>query len=614
MIKNQISITILLTTVFVVLGYGIMAQTKNYSLKLAEAYEKDGQFEEAVEIYEKLILSDSLNPKIISGLKNGYKILARHEKRAELIRIQLKKDSSDIILLGEMVDVYYRLKNIEQARHFLNRALSGQNRTIANYQAMGRMLFELRWFEESLRVYQQARIHLKNDQLFILEIAGLLLYQEQYLSATQEYLKHYKINPGQWGYIKNQLYMLPDDTAANRQVIKGLSDFIKKESGDINVSRALLDFYIRSRMYERAFELAVSLDRYEKQNGISILNFAQAMIEQNQFSLSVNAYRYFLSLYPNAPQAEAGLARCYIEMADSVSQKFRISEQDTLRHRLVSQFTGESVQLYKNIIKKYPDTEWAIEAAYQTGLIYLNRYHDYDKATQLFSLIRDRYPKSLWYSLATLQSVECMIRQNKIHQALKFCLENKTAIKDYQLRDQLTYITGELYLYESNPDTALSIFRSIAEKQQGFFVNNALQEILLIQQGKQAGGDFDVFIKARLLFRQFKHNESVELLTSLTEKSSPMGDQIRYQLAVALVDMNKYEEALYWLKDIKNIADSPLIDLSLKTTGDIYVKTGNEDRAVSIYKELIVNFPKSIYIGDARKAIRKIEQQNNKAF
>ncbi len=611
----RVSVHISFFSVFLVLSsFRIEGQTNNYSLKLAEAYEKDGQFEDAVEIYEHLMLTDSLDSRIISGLKNGYKILGRHDQRIGLIRKQLQRDSSDILLLGEMIDALYRKKDLVRARYFLSQALTEKNRTLEKFQFMGRLLFEMRWYEESLKVYRLARQTLKNEKLFILETAGILLFQEQYLSASKEYLKHYQINPEQWPFVKNQLLLFPDDTSSNRQVIQSLQDHLQSQPGDLAVSRFLLDFFIRGKLYDQAFKLAIILDKKEKQNGISILNFANAMTEQGQFSIGINAYTYFLDLYPEAPQAKTGLARCYSAKADSIHGSRNLPDQDSVHALKSSKLTEQALLLYDDIIDRFPDTDWAAESFYQSGLIFLNRYHDYDKALSSFHALQHKYPRSIFYPLAKIQAIECLIRQNKIAEAMKLCSEEKIQVRDPLLRDQILFITAELYMYDSQMDTALSQFQKISEKQQGFYVNDALQNIMLIQQGTGSPEILKQFIHSRLLQRQYRHNEAAELLLSLSHRPGPLSDFIFFQTAEVYMDMNKNREALQWLQEgIDRFPESPLQDLSLKTMGDLYAGLQEVNKAIAVYKQLIVKYPKSIYISDARKQIRHLETKLKKS-
>ncbi len=607
-----------LITLFLPLLLAIMcslqAQTKNYSLRLAEAYEKDGHYEEALEIYEQLYRTDSSDTKVIHGLKNALKILGRHDRRILLIQKQLKRDSSSIALLGEMIDAHYRQKNIGQAREYIRKALEAGANVIEGYQHIARVLFELRWYEESLRVYERAREKTKNDRLFILEIAGMYAYQGQFGPAAVEYLKHYRINPDQWFFVKSQLLTFPEDTSANRQVINVLKDDLRANPGDMQLNRFLIEFYIRAGLYENAFNLAVELDKKEKQNGISILQFAQSMEAQAKYAMAVHAYDYFIRLYPNAPQAEIGLAGCYMALSDSVIRGRYVAELDSAAGNQAAVYLTRAMKIYGNVIQKYPDTDWSIESRYRSGMIYLNRYYDYDRALAMFLHIYDKNKQTAWYPLAGIQIVECKVRQNKIAEALVFCRNHLPLIRDPQLSEQLLFMTGELYLYEGLIDSGLNVFQRIAQKQQGFYVNDALRNILLIQQGKKSEDALKKFIKAKRFRRQLKHHEALEQLTSLTGQSVPIGDEINFLIAGICIEINKGQEALRWLEELKErFPDSPLTDLSLKTAGDIYGGMGEYEKAVAFYKQIIIRYPKSIYLNEVRKRLRHAESLLKKA-
>lgn len=588
----------------------LVAQSAQYSLKLAEAYEKDGRYEEAVEIYEKIFLIDSTNFKVIQGLKNGYKLLNRHDDRIRIILRQWRMDSTNTELLGELAETYYRKKDLLSARTSIQRYIASNPGSEEIYRKAGRILFELRWFEEALKIYHSGRSVLKNERLFLSETAEIYYLLGQFTAAAEDYFRYYRNNPNQWTFVRHRLLQTPEDTSVNRQIMQAIQREVKRYPDDIVLLRFQQEFSIRSKDFQSAFQTAVLIDLKEKQNGVSLLKFAEAILPHEQFRLAARVYMDFLRLYPNAPQAEMGLAAVWLALADSV-KKHTLMQTDSATVLAEMVWLKMAENQYQEVLRKYPQTEWAIEARYQCGMIYMNRYLDYDRALSEFEIIVNQHKSSPWYPQALIQKVECLIRQNKLNEALRFCLQYRNQIRDPQLAEQMLFLSGELHLFLNQQDSAVAIFEITAQNAQGFFVNDALRYVLLIEKKKNAPDRFAKLILARQLHRQLRYHEAIRLLTTYGGQSDDLEDEYEWELALLYAKTGKPDEAIRRMLSLpEKMPESPLNDRALLTAADLCMQTGDPEKAASVYKQMIIRYPKSIYVQEARKKLRQIESHN----
>ena len=110
------------------------------------------------------------------------------------------------------------------------------------------------------------------------------------------------------------------------------------------------------------------------------------------------------------------------------------------------------------------------------------------------------------------------------------------------------------------------------------------------------------------MHRRLRYYEAIKLLQTVAEKQAGFEDEIQFELAMLFAKTGQYDEAVNrWLAFPEKMPDSPLTDRALLSAADLYFQMGEEEKAVMVYKQLIIRYPKSIYVQDARKKIRYIE-------
>ena len=84
------------------------AQRKDLDIKfrLAQSYERSGDYEAAVKIYAELYPGDSLNVVIIESLTRDLLQLKRYDEAISLFQSMVRRSPSDINLLGQLGNIY----------------------------------------------------------------------------------------------------------------------------------------------------------------------------------------------------------------------------------------------------------------------------------------------------------------------------------------------------------------------------------------------------------------------------------------------------------------------------------------------------------------------------
>lgn len=593
----------------------VFGQSMEYRIETAKNYEKDGQFDKALSIYEELYKKDSTNFDLISRLKNLYKITNNHSARIGIVKRQLIEDSSNVALIAELADAYYRNKNIEFAKTLVDKAVRLSGKSVSSYRLITAMMIENRWFDEVERVYQYARKTLLQENLFVIEMANLHMYRGDYYNATKELFKYYRMNVGVFSYLQTQLNQFPDTEKDNASVIKAIKEELIAQPKDRSIHRLLIDLYLKNKNYELAFEQSKQLDQLTGKDGIEVLNFANLTFQSEAYEVAHKAFTYFLTLYPNSPQAEIGLARCYEKMDGSVHHAFDTA--DTTSKVKEHTFSNEAVRMYRTIINKYPSTEWSSEAYFRIGEIYIDRFQDVDEALNQFKAAITSYSATPLRFDAIFKIAECQTVRGDLNAAMEQYSVVRKEVKAGEIKDRADFMTGEMLFYKQDFDSSRKVMKLLARRQDGVYVNDALTYLLLIQDGIKVKDELKDYSRAVLFEKQRKYSESMEILRSLIEHNpkSPLADDAMLKTGELLAKAGDYDKAIVVFRNVADyMTTSPLMDLALMKAGETYeYKIKDLFHAVKTYKEILTRFPRSIYSIQARKKVRELEQKIQKS-
>ncbi len=613
--RSRRGLTVFIFILFILSG-SVYSQNASNDLSLAKTYEDDGQYEKASTVYEELYKKDPANLLITERLKNVYRILGKHEALIQVISRQLQNDTLNIPLLCELADAYYKIRKIPDAYAVIQRVISADPTSESSYRLAATVLMSNRRFDDLKKTYLLGRKNIRDERLFVLEMANLLSYKGSYYEAAKEYLRYYRFNSGSIDYVKTQILQFPDNALDNASAIKAIKEDLAMHGDDLALSKLLIDILFRNEEYESAFEQSKILDEKKGKTGAEILSFANMTFEGKLYSVAQKAYEYFLTIYPNAPQAEIGIAKCFEGMGSTDIILTLRRDSLSFRQKVEEKFySDKALKAYQELIAKYPQTEWSYEAYFHMGEIRLRKFFDVQEAYADFKKVAES--KSPYRIEAKFRIGECYLIEGKLDLSLSEYKAISNETKNLAIRDRVWYQEAETYFYLQQFDSCERRMKDLSRGPEGLYVNDALSYLLLIQENKKELDLLRQFAVAALQVRQKKFSEALALLSDMV-KSSPGAaiiDDVLLRIAEIHAITGKYDQALSVYRNIvDHLKNSPLADLALKRAGELFEeKLNNTEGAIKAYKELLTRYPKSIYGNQVRKRVRELEQPAKKA-
>jgi tetratricopeptide (TPR) repeat protein len=126
--------------------------------------------------------------------------------------------------------------------------------------------------------------------------------------------------------------------------------------------------------------------------------------------------------------------------------------------------------------------------------------------------------------------------------------------------------------------------------------------------------DYASYQKSILLGLQGKNAEKVAVLERIISKAPPSdyANYARYEMAVSLIEMGRYKDALPFLHQLTDaVADKSFAPKSWMKIGFIHQQLGDYTRSIDAYKHVLIDYPSSEDRLPAADALKSLYIQNN---
>ncbi len=597
---------------------GTRSQTPDLQAKfrLAQGLEQAGEQERAAEVYRDLFRRDPQSYAFFDGVHRTAMALKRYEEAVAVIKARMQYFPSDVPLHAMLGTAYYRSGDEQQATAAWDKALTLAPAAQQTYRTLAATYVENRLLDRAAEVYRKGRVGCKDPQLFTLELAQLLAATMDYTGATREYLQWLHANPSQIGFVQTRMsaYSWKDDgrTASVTAVREAL-----RNGENLRLYELLGWLYLEGKDFTQAFDVYRHIDELSSARGVSILDFADRVFREHAYDVASQAYREALNrdLPPaRLPQARYGAACATMEL-QIARDSLLVTGTPDLRPASESRtrFAG-ALGSFDAIVTEFPNTEYAARALYQSGTIHLRQYFDLDQALQTFQ----RILASPAASMMLRTDVQLRLGEIQLYRAdttaASTAFRAVTALPGAtpdQLDEARLRLAG-IAFYSGRIADAMALVDSISSNTDHDFANDALDLRALLEENAQtAPAALALFGKAEFLAQQRKNTEAIAVLTDLVSRypRTPIVDDAVLRTATLSMRAGMFAEAVTacdkLLTDLREQCRVPDRALFQKAAVQQFGLRVRED-AIASYERLLVEFPTSVFAGEARKRIRQL--------
>lgn len=581
---------------------------KKTKQKLAVEYYSSGDYEKAMSLFEDLY-TENQSSYIYRYLLYTYMQLEEYSKAEKMIKKAAKDNNKTYKKLSDLGYVELQKGKIEKAKKLFEKAIEELPANIAAVKELGNDFRGRGQTELAEKVYHRGQELLGDEYGFESELGYLYYYMEKYELMTDAYLDLLARQPNTLRsaeYRFQNAFRRNTDDDLYPYLKTELLKRIKKQPEQKQFSELLLWLTIQRQDFTIALIQAKSLDRQEGNEAYRVFDLAQIMQGHDQYALSIKTYKYLLAL----PDAKHQVY--YSEVMQAlVSSEYMLLQQDKNPEendlqQLNKAFVETIDELGRNrfsipILLDYAEfqsfylyqPDQAIEGL--EDLLTVGGLNNNDKAPvklllgDLYLLHDNPWDATLLYS---------QVDKDFKNDELGFDAKMRNA--------KLSFYIGEFEWAKAQ----LDVLKAATDKK---IANNAMQLSLFISENLDADSStraLELFGKAELLHLRKQDSLALQTLDSIFMLSlyHEIFDDVWFRKAEIYGELQQYDKSKEFLEKIVDqysfglLADDALFKLAYLEE----IKFNNITMASERYKQILTDYPSSIYANEARENYRRL--------
>ncbi|WP_091171684.1 tetratricopeptide repeat protein [Mucilaginibacter gossypii] len=568
-------------------------------LLLARQYNANGEPQKALEIYQKLYKQNNENyySVYINTLLNLKKFDEAESITKKLIR-RHPDDHQYAIMLG---NIYTQGGNMAKADAIYDDLIKSLPADQGEIAALASQFYQSANIDYAIKIFQQGRKLLKNDNMFTYELINLYRFKRDKISLTDEYLNFLPQNPNFINQAENAFSNVYEGSADYDMLKTALLRRIQKDPQQTIYADLLTWQYLQQKEFDLALNQALALSRRQNDDGNSIYDLCRTFIANEAYDEAIRGYEYIIS----KGKTSSLYIPSKIELINTKNLKV------TSGKYLPEDLLGLEKD-YNDLLTEFgrnSSTAFAMQKLANLQAFKLHKLKDAQKLLEETTRLNDIRPNLLADCKLDLGDIYLLNNQPWEATLLYSQVEKDfpaTAVgQDALFRNaKMAYYTGDFTWAKGQLDVL-----KVATSQ--LIANDALNLLLLIQDNLAAdssGAALKVYARADLQIFAQNPEKAVMILDSIGKKfpNNALDDDIMMSKSRILIQQKDYAGAVPLLKKIVEEHPADLwADDAVFMLGDIYENRLNDKTtARNYYQKIITDYPGSLWINEARKRFR----------
>ncbi len=608
---------IIVLLIFSVLLVNAQVRDDDYAkFTLAESLERAGQYEDALNLFEELYLSESSNTQYFNALHSVYLQLKNYAASIDLLEKRIFEKPDDISLHGMLGSTYYIMGNEEKAYEVWDRALMRTPNNPMMYRIIANYAVERRVFEKAIELYERGKEISDDKVLFAYDLAQLYTLTMQFGKAAEEYCTILDKEPMQRQVIEQMILSYSGKPDALEATILVVEDWSSRSNLSLSYLHARL--LTEAKEFEEAFEVYRDIDEEQSNLGKDLYNFAELLSREKNYLMAGRVYGEIIDLYPNSPlipiaklgyakSIEATLIEDYRESLPLWKPYFHFIKYD-------SEKIDDVLTAFNEVVEIYANTEAAFEALLRIGLIQFYMQNDPLKASEYFKIVISDGINSKSAGDAFIELGNIALLNGNLDEAELFFskLIEKTH-SDNQRHNLAKFKLARVNLFKQNFDEANNQLAAILHNLKDDSANDAIELSLVLNTTMNDSSNLAHFAEAEFLTEQKKFNEAANKYSLIYQNPQAfvLHSITKLRQAEMMLAEDDFDEAIKLFENIAEEGEKNIYaDKALYLLGKTYHSgLGNREKALEIYERLLIEFPNSLYIDEARNEILLIRNK-----
>lgn len=576
------------------------------NLKVALNYYHKSDLDKAIPLLEDLF-DDRPSQYLYNYLFRSYIQREEYTEAEKLVRIMLRKQKTYYryrvdyaftkLMQGEEKKANKALAEIiESMPPVKHQVLSVANALIA------RQLYD--WAQDAYEKGQQ----LVPGYSFYGELANLSLYRGDFEGMISMYILQLSEDPEAIDRIKSriQYYLTRDLQGSLSEMFRlQLLEASQKHPENRSYNELLLWVSLQQKDFDMAILQAKALDQRFEETGLQVYELAQVCIDNQCWNAAEEGLKYLIKQYKDVPalahMAESALLKVqYMQLGipttTNIDQLKKLSYQ---ANRFLTE--GELGRVDLPLIETFSKVE-AFDLNQPKVALEV-----------IYKAIKIRGLSSSDLARLKLLKADIWVFTERVWDAKLLYMQVEKDLKHEPIGHLAKYKNAELSYYLGEFGWAIGLLDILKSATTKFIANDALELSLRIKDNLKedsTAASLKVFAHAELLSKQHQRKQATYFLDSLYSFTDnyPLKGDILYLKANIKMDEADFQAADSLLQVlVRDFPDEILADDALMQLGLINEQyLLNFDKAMHYYEQIIIKYPTSILVQQARERYRKL--------
>ncbi|MCK4606358.1 MAG: tetratricopeptide repeat protein [candidate division Zixibacteria bacterium] len=563
----------------------------NAGLKFARRLMKRSDYFGAASLLETLYPTYPDNLSLYRLLKECYRKLDQHGKWEELTRRALERHPDNYSIRMDLGLVLIRQQRLDEGLEAYRKAVA-LARADAQYLAVIRSMMEVGLESEALAALDSLGESFRDKPAFALQRGKILAELKQYDHAAGQFFSVLDDTSGIGKEAEKRLLDLLGFEESSPDAEKVLLQMLATQA-NIRALKLLTHHYVRSGRLDRALEFAVLQDSLESTEGISLVFLMRTCRERKLFEEAARMGEYIIERYRKSP----ALAEAYFMYGEALTRLGRFDD---------------AISVYDSIIARFPRLQEKGEALFHIGNIQLEYLCDYSAALTCFDSVLTYYPIGTGSLRSSLAIPHCYLRRGDLDEATDRFTQLAGKKWHEEVAEKIDFYLALLAFCRKDFDSSRVAFRRLmVDYPRGFYVNDAMQYLMVMDKAKGASDDLLGEYAEAVLFEQRRLPDSVAVaLTAVADnKNKVLADAALFRLSQVSLERDDSLGTLEFVERlVSEFPESYYVPFGLKTKADLYLAwPGKLDEARAIYRQLLEEYADYPFSSEIRKKLRELE-------
>ena len=580
--------------------------SQNNDVQKAQSLFSKGDYEKAVQIYEKLP-SNKL-PRFYSSYLYSLNALSKYKEAKKVAQKMYLRDKKNLRYLSDVIIFERKNDDKSQASKNLNilikelKTKPSQALTISNNFNRNEM------YDFAIKVLD-ATENDNNRNNYLIQKAenySSLLDYEKMITCLLDLLEY---NASRELYVRNKFqktiynFGIKNENF-NKSLKKLLISYSNKNSKNPIYSDLLVWYFIQNKNYEMAYRQSVSMDLKFGDYDFTLLDIASLFQEEKKYMQANKVYNYIISKNKKDKlfyQAHA--------------QKINLA------------FVSDNQQLIKEVRENYDNYELdfplnKITVNFYSAYAKFQALHknDYESSEKIFLKILnlDNIKDEVDVAEAKLNYSDILVYNGRIWEALIYYSQVEKKFKENPIGHQAKLKIAKVYYYNGDFEVAQAQLDVLKRSTSKLISNDAIDLSLLITDNLSLDTTdivMRMYAKAEMLAYQRKYIEALSLYDSLINKYQfhSLVDEALFEKYKIYYELEDFDNCIFALNKILDYSlNDILADDATYFLAKIYDEKINDiNLALLNYNIIIEKFQGSIYYDFSRKKIKGIQIKQN---